>query len=79
MFQDSRKLNMKLAAGQTWRIFFSQDNPNNRTVHIRAIVDDEYVVSRTWSQRKQYWIYDCQHASYFDALFEHGALKLKHN
>lgn len=25
--------------------------------HIRAIVDDEYIVYKVWSKRKQYWFY----------------------
>ena len=37
--------------------------------HVRAHVDDEYVVLRTWSARKG-WRYEVVHVSAFDVLYE---------
>ena len=69
---------MKFAPGQTWRVFFNKDNPNNRTLHIRGIVDGEYVVTRTWSLRKG-WMYAVEHVSYLEALADSGTLMQKPN
>lgn len=71
--------NLTLAVGQTLQVNFGKGNPNNRTAHVRAIVDDEYVVVRRWSARKRYWQYEVEHASYYEAIFKAGHLKVKPN
>lgn len=43
--------------GAIFRMVYGKDHHGNRRVHIRAIVDDDYVVTRQWSKRRQDWIY----------------------
>jgi hypothetical protein len=64
-----------LAAGQTWRIYFDAGNPNNRTIHIRAVLDGAYIVFRAWSKRKQSWSYAIEPTCYFDFLLREGHLR----
>lgn len=70
---------LNIEAGQTWSIFFNDDNQNNRTIEVRAVVDEWFVVFRSWSERKQEWQYQISHVSYFHFLSEGGHLTLKPN
>lgn len=45
---------------------YGVDNPNNKTLHIRSIIDDDYVVFKWWSRTKQRWIYQVEHKMYFE-------------
>jgi hypothetical protein len=42
-------------------------------VHVRAIVDDQYVV-RHWSERKRRWIYTVEPIYYFHNFYTNGGL-----
>jgi hypothetical protein len=55
-------------------IFYSDGNINNRIVHIRAIVDDEWIVWRIWSRKRRRWLYHVGHISRFEYLYEQGHL-----
>ena len=66
----------EIIPGQTWRIFFSEGNLNNKTVHIRAVVDEDHIVYRSWSKRKQRWIYHIDHEYLFELYQEQGHMKL---
>lgn len=68
-----------LEVGQTWRVDFGEGNPNNQTIHIRAVVDDAYVVFRAWSKRKQRWMYAVEPRCYFDLRIRDGFMKQKSN
>lgn len=57
--------------GATLRWFWGEGHPNNKVVHIRAIVDDEQVVYRWWSARKG-WVYQIESAYWFWLLDEKG-------
>jgi hypothetical protein len=57
--------------GATIRWFWGEGNPNNKLVHIRAIVDDEWVVYRWWSRRKG-WRYKIEWAYWFWLLDREG-------
>lgn len=46
-----------LRPGAVVRFAWSRGNSNNRLVHIRTIVDGNWVVSRSWSRRSQSWHY----------------------
>jgi len=63
-----------LQPGKKLRIFYNENNINNRIVHIRAVVDDEYIVFKTWSQRQQRWSYQIESDYYFQLLLEEGRL-----
>ena len=57
--------------GATLRLFWGEGNPNNQTIHIRAIVDDEYVVSRFWSHSKG-WRYQIEWGYWFWMIDKDG-------
>lgn len=56
--------------GDTYRIYFNERNINNKTIHIRGIVDDIFVI-RYWLKRKQRWYYACEPIEYFEAHNKH--------
>jgi hypothetical protein len=50
----------KIKVGDSFKIDYGPKNSNNKVIHIRALVDDEYYVFRWWSKRRQRWIYDIE-------------------
>ena len=56
--------------GAALRLFFNKGNIKNQVIHIRGIVDD-HVVFRTWSKRKQRWIYNVESWCWFDVMRDH--------
>lgn len=58
------------------RLFINAGNPNNKTMHIRAIVDGEYVVYRVWSETKQNYAYALTDVLLFEGYIEEGWLTL---
>lgn len=48
-----------ITAGKSFRIYYGEGNVNNRTIHIRAIVDDQ-VVYRFWVRSKRRWQYEVE-------------------
>ena len=63
-----------LLPGMKIRVFFNKNNPNNQLRHIRAIIDDEYVVYRVWSRGKQSWCYHVEWVFGFILEYERGVL-----
>ena len=63
-----------LEIDKKYRIFYNKGNPNNQLIHVRAIVDKEYIVYKTWFKRKQYWRYSVDNVHYFKSLFFGGNL-----
>lgn len=61
-------------AGKTYRIFYNHGNVNNQLIHVRAIVDINWVVYRTWSRRKMTWRYRVEHTGWFRSLEQFGIL-----
>lgn len=57
--------------GDSVRFFYSEGNPNNRLIHIRSIVDGEWIVFRVWSRRKRMWRYQVEHWYYFEVSREY--------
>ncbi len=64
-----------LKPGVSVRIFYNAGNPNNRRIHIRAIVDDDYFVLRCWSRGRQGWMYSVYGAYRLGLLLEAGRLR----
>lgn len=60
--------------GRKVRIFFNKGNVNNRTAHIRAIVDEDQVIYRYWEKGTQRWVYMIESFYYFKLLFQGGNL-----
>lgn len=57
--------------GASLRLSYGEGNPNNKLIHIRAIVDDEWVVFRRWSHRRG-WVYVVEWAYWFWLLENDG-------
>lgn len=75
MPRKKESLNELLAPGNKLKIYIGENNPNNKTVHIRAIVDESIVVYRVWRKSWQGWDYWCRASSYFEGLYKEGYLK----
>ena len=60
--------------GKKLKIFYTEKNLNNKTLHVRAIVDDEYVVCKRWMKHKQYWLYEVYDILDLWHLYEKGKL-----
>lgn len=53
--------------GATIRLFWGEGHPSNKLIHIRAIVDDEYVIYRWWSRSKG-WLYKIEWGHWFEMV-----------
>ena len=62
---------MIIKVGEKYRWFCGEGNPNNKTIHIRAIVDSAQIVYKQWSRRKQYWVYVVVDDFWFDINAEY--------
>ena len=67
-------LDKYLQAGKTFRIYYGDKALANRRVHIRAIVDDIWIVFRVWSPGKNVWRYHIEHRYYFELANENDHL-----
>ncbi len=72
----SQELLDMLQPGKAVRIFYNEGNINNQIRHIRAIVDDEYVVYRVRHYGKQNWSYRVRGMHRFQVTFENGNLSI---
>lgn len=63
---------MKIEAGKTYRIFYNKRNWNNRLIHVRAVIDDYYVVYRFWHAVQ--WCYKMDNMTYINLLIKNGTL-----
>lgn len=61
-----------IGPGDEIRVYFNEGNINNKLLHVRAIVDGEWVVTKTWQKRRKRWHYAVEHAVYFEHFAEHG-------
>jgi len=62
----------KIKKGDTIRFFYGQKgNPNNRLVHVRAIVDGQFVI-RKWRREKGWWSYSIESPFYLRMSIEGG-------
>ena len=68
-------LDKLIQPGSKLYIDYGKGRIHNRIIHIRAIVDDEWVVSRTWWKSKREWHYDIDHIMRFEMMQEAGNLK----
>ncbi len=55
-YEFSQELRDLLRPGKAVRLFYNEGNPNNEIRHIRAVVDDEFIVYRVWTPRRK-WMY----------------------
>ena len=64
----------KLIAGNRVGIYYGKKNINNKTFHIRGIVDFDQVVVRKWDRYKREWVYGVKDMSFFEFMNERGFL-----
>ena len=69
-----KTLKEMLVSGNKIRIYYNEGNPNNRLIHIRAIVDEAYIVFCVWSRRRGYYMYQVESMCYFELLYEGRSL-----
>ena len=62
-----------LVPGTRLRLFYNRGNQNNRTIEVRAIVDNK-VVTRSRKKVGGQWDYRIEDAYYFRLALEHGNL-----
>lgn len=72
----SEKLAKILQLGNKVKVFINEGNPNNRLIHIRAIVDGDQVVYKYWRKHKQYWQYAVESTLYFELQYNDGWLTI---
>lgn len=60
--------------GKKLRLFFQEGNPNNATINIRALVDEDEIVYRSWLYRKQHWGYRVDWIYMFWLYYKDGHL-----
>lgn len=60
-----RQLNsiLDLRIGDKVRLFYSENNDNNKLLHVRGFVDGR-VIFRYWRFHKQRWEYEIWHPSF---------------
>ena len=68
-----KTLDEMLQVGNKLRLDYGADNPNNRVIHVRGLVDD-YCVYRYWIKRKAYWGYKLEAIFYLDLAYDGGHL-----
>ena len=61
--------------GFSYNIFFGTGNPNNKKIHVRAVVDEHWIVYRSRSKRKQRWVYEIDYDYFFQLLARDGNIK----
>tara|TARA_Y100001935_G_C17050726_1_gene381873 strand:+ start:160 stop:408 length:249 start_codon:yes stop_codon:yes gene_type:complete len=60
--------------GKKFRAYYGENNPNNVLYHVRAIVDDDYVVVKHWVKHKKRWSYEVITTYALDVMHEMGTL-----
>jgi len=60
--------------GKSYRIFFSEGNLNNGCIHVRGIIDNDIIIYRDWSKRKQRWCYRADDSGLLEKYFKEGYL-----
>lgn len=58
--------------GMRLRFDYGPGNTDNRLYHVRAVVDDSYVVVRSWYRERRRWHYSVMHRVYLDQLAQLG-------
>lgn len=71
---DYAELKTTLVPGKSFCVFYDAGNPNNCIAHIRAIVDDDWIVWRRWIKTKRAWAYRVDYIYFFWLLNQDGHL-----
>jgi hypothetical protein len=73
--QPSPVLLRLLQPGTRLRVKYRHPDSETETYHIRAIVDENFVVSRIWSKRNKRWVYRVDHWYFFELTLKDGGLR----
>ena len=68
-------LEMNIQVGKKYRLFYGKGHPMNKLMHIRAIVDKEYIVFRWYGKHKQWWHYQIECRFFFELNMKNNTLK----
>jgi hypothetical protein len=68
-------LDKNLQPGKKIRVFYYEGNRNNELRHIRAIVDEKWIVYKVWWPSKQRWHYAVESRYLFEMVNEDGHLQ----
>nr|WP_319492528.1 hypothetical protein [uncultured Desulfobacter sp.] len=70
---DTKRIRIK--PGEKYKISFEKDNPNNETIHIRLIIDEDQVVYRKIGREEQSSSYHIGSVYYFESLQAGGMIQ----
>lgn len=73
-FEWPEELVEMVRVGKKVQVFYCPGHRHNELRHIRAIVDEEYVVYRVWSRHRQGWLYRVEWLYEFYLKWENGRL-----
>ena len=63
-----------LRPGKSIRLYYHKGHPYNKLMHIRAIIDEDYVVFKFWTRSRKCWVYRIEHLYSFLLKNESGVL-----
>jgi len=63
--------------GHRVSVFYGPGNINNETRHIRAIIDDDWIVYRVWSPARKSWRYSVSWLYEYQLGMESGAMRIE--
>lgn len=66
---------MKIKEGQSYHLFFSENNFANKIINVRKVVDKEWIVYRHRIKYDAPWVYEVKHIGFFELLESHGDIK----
>ena len=73
LFDKAREI---MAPGNDVREHWGSKNIHNKLMHVRAIIDDDWVVYRWWSYHRRSWQYEIDWIYKFYLMLQSDALTL---
>ena len=77
MTEDTYNLMERLRPGAKVRVFYGEGNINNELRHIRAVVDDGWIVYKVWWKHHRRWHYAVADIYDFHLGFKYGGMTLE--
>ena len=70
----SKELREFMKPGHIMKMVFSENDIDNKTIYIRAVVDDNWIVYKYWAERKKCWVYIIEYIYLLELLYRNGGL-----
>ena len=70
----SKELRESMKPGHIMKMVFSENDIDNKTIYIRAVVDDNWIVYKYWAERKKCWVYIIEYIYLLELLYRNGGL-----